>query len=55
MPTMTKIDCPLEVLIQELKIVMKQIEENPTTSSWAIRMALKALIERTERKMEETI
>ena len=52
MPIMTKNDRSLQVLIQELKIVMKEIEENPSTSSWTIRMALKALVQKAERKME---
>lgn len=52
MPTMVENNRSLELLIKELKIVMKEIEENPGTSSWTIRMTLKALVEKAERKME---
>lgn len=55
MPTMVTNNRSLELLIKELKTVMKEIEDNPSTSSWTIRMALKAIVEKAERKMEETV
>ena len=55
MPIMMKNDRSLEELIQDLKIVMKKIEEDPDTSSWAIRMTIKALVEKAEKRMEDAI
>lgn len=48
MPTMTT-NGSLETVIKELKSLMKEIEDNPRTSPWTIRMAIKAIVEKAER------
>ncbi len=44
----TKI-APEELLIEELTILIKEIETNPGISSWTIRMALKAIVEKANK------
>lgn len=44
----------LEAIIDELKILIDEIETHPKTSAWALRMAIKAIIEKAEKMKNET-
>lgn len=50
----TKIQ-PIELLIEDLTILIKEIETNPSTSSWTIRMALKAIVEKANKIKQEAL
>ncbi|MCL1467458.1 hypothetical protein [Argonema galeatum] len=52
MPLMT--DRTLEVVIDDLNILILEIEANPGTSSWTIRMALKAIVDKANKIEKET-
>ena len=52
---LTKNNSSLQTVIDELNILVKEIENNPGTSCWTIRMALKAIIEKAHKmKAEES-
>lgn len=52
MPLLT--DRALEVVIDELNVLIGEIEANPGISSWTIRMALKAIVDKAEKTKNET-
>lgn len=53
MPVMT--NQPLQKVIDELNTLIGEIETNPGTSSWTIRMALKAIADKAEKMNKETM
>lgn len=43
----------IELLIEDLTILIKEIETNPGTSSWTIRMALKTMVDKANKIKQE--